>query len=212
MKLLTAILLSALAVVAHADVPPAPRIGLLGWPSDPADPMRALSSELEDCLAQNVHETAPEINIVPQRAIRDALFPLMESSTQPPTEGEFAGLLAREDVRQRLAKRGLDYLVTFSDVAHNEPWQGVILGGGISAYMGFMWRDETTTLTVGLWSLDGVRLSARETVDAKGTSLVPAVGLPIPLMAQTRGQACAEISQRIVTIIKRGNYPEGARK
>lgn len=173
--------------------------------------MRARSSELEDCLTQAVHEAAPEINIVPQRALRDALFPLMESSTQPPTEDEFAALLAREDVRQRLAKRGLDYLVTFSDIAHKEPWQGVIWGAGVVG-MGFAWRDETTVLVVGLWSLDSARLAARETVDAKGTSLLPAVGLPIPLMAQTRGQACSEISQRIVTTIRRGNFPEGERK
>lgn len=202
-----AILGALLAVGVQAAPPVAKRIGLLGWPSDPEKPMHALSSELEECLTRTIRDEAPEIVILPQRAIRDALFPLMEPSTEPANEEAFGALLAREDVRERLAKRRLDYLVAFAGGTRTEPFKGGILCGagyGGGGCLGFAWQSESTSLAAALWTIEGTQPSGRESAEVQGTTAVPAFVLPIPFFAQTHWQACAELGHRVAAAIRRG--------
>jgi hypothetical protein len=205
-RALAALALSlALPLAALAQMPAPIAIGIVGWPLDPADALHALVSDVEDCLTARIRAVAPEIAIVPQRAIRDALFPLLEPATQPQSEEEFAKLLARDDVRARLSARGLRYVVAFAGGTRREDWQGYIgcgvsIGGG--GCLGFMWRGERTTLDAVLWSLDGSPTVRREAAKAEGTSVMPAFGLPIPLMAHTHGEACRELGTRIANVIR----------
>jgi hypothetical protein len=195
----------ALPVAALAQAPAPVRVGIVGWPLDPADALHALVSDVEDCLTARIRAVAPEIAIVPQRAIRDALFPLMEPATQPRSEDEFAKLLARDDVRVRLSARGLRYLVAFAGGTRKEEWGGGILCGagyGGGGCLGFMWRGEDTALDAVLWSLDGSPAVRREAAKAEGTSIVPAFVLPIPLMAQTHAEACRELGTRVANAIR----------
>jgi len=181
------------------------RIGIVGWPLDPADALQALAGEFEACLIKHIRAAAPEISVVPQREIRDALFPLLEAATQPKSEDEFARMLARDDVRARLRTRGLRYLVAFAGGTRNEDWRGGILCGagyGGGGCLGFAWRGERTVLDAALWSLDGVPVVHHEGTTSEANSLMPAFGLPIPIMAQTGTAACKDLGTRIATSIR----------
>lgn len=180
-------------------------VGIVGWPLDPADALHALASDVENCLTARIREVAPEVSIVPQRAVRDALFPLLEPATQPQTDEAFAKLLARDDVRARLNARGLRYLVVFAGGTRRDDWGGGILCGagmGGGGCLGFMWRGERTALAAALWSMDGSPAVRREAAKAEGTSVMPAFGLPIPIMAQTQTGACHELGTRIANAIR----------
>lgn len=205
-RALAALVLSlALPLAALAQAPAPLRVGIVGWPLDSADALHALVSDVEDCLTARIRAVAPEITIVPQRAIRDALFPLLEPATQPQSEEAFAKLLARDDVRTRLSARGLRYLVAFAGGTRKEEWGGGILCGagyGGGGCLGFMWRGEGTALDAALWSLDGSPTVRREAAKAEGTSIVPAFLLPIPLMAQTHAEACRELGTRVANAIR----------
>jgi hypothetical protein len=195
----------ALALAVPAQAQTAVAVGIVGWPLDPADALRAFVSEVEGCLAMRIREVAPEVTIVPQRAVRDALFPLMEPATQPRDEEAFARMLARDDVRTRLRARGLRYLVAFAGGTRREDWSGGILCGasmGGGGCLGFMWRGERSTLDAGLWSIEDGEPVRREAAKAEGTSVVPAFVLPIPLMAHTQSEACAELGTRIAHAIR----------
>jgi hypothetical protein len=205
-RALTAIALaiaSTLAVPAQAQTSIA--VGIVGWPLDRADTLYALAGEIESCLTARIREVAPEVTVAPQRAVRDALFPLLEPATQPQDEASFAKLLARDDVRARLSARGLRYLVAFTGGTRRDNWDGGILCGagmGGGGCLGFMWRGEHTTLDAALWSIDGSAPVRREAARTEGTSVVPAFLLPIPLMAQTQSAACAELGERIAAAIR----------
>lgn len=207
MSRLSALLITVMLAMASAvHAQSTKHVGLLGWPSHPAKPMHALASEIEECLTRSIQEHAPELVIISQRAILDALFPLIEPSTEPATEEAFGNLLAREDVRARLHLRRIDYLLAFSGGTQTAPFEGAILCGagyGGGCCLGFAWRGETTSLSAALWMLNGRGPVARESAEAKGTTVIPAFVIPVPFMAHTLGEACSALGERVVSDIRR---------
>lgn len=192
-------------VLAEEKTRAAVAVGIVWWPADPERATEAMGSDIEDCLAARIREIAPEIAMTRQRVIRDALFPLLEPATQPATEAEFAALLAREDVRARLVRRGLQYLVVFSGGTRKAAPGGFVLCGagyGGGGCLGFSWRGETTALDAALWSLDsGIELGHADAT-VEGTSVIPAFGLPVPIPARTQAHACRELGSRIAEVIR----------
>ena len=191
---------------AQEKAPLAVSVGIVWWPADPANAMTAMGSDIEDCLAARIREAAPEIAVTRQRAIRDALFPLLEPATQPETEADFAALLAREDVRTRLARRGLQYLVVFSGGTRKaKPGGGILCGAGYGGggCLAFSWQGETTALDAAVWSLDRSTRLDRADATVSGTSVMPAFVLPVPIPARTQAQACRELGGRIAGAIRR---------
>jgi hypothetical protein len=172
---------------------PMPAVGLVWWPADPADPRYAFGRETAECLVSAIRAEAPGIRLVPQQTIRDALYPRLEPATQPASEAAFAELLARADVQERLRRLGVTHLVAFSGGTQMPPFDGMILcgaGPGGGGCLGFAWQDKTTTLAAALWNLERQVPIAEEKARTEGTSIVPALGLPIPLFADTFTAAC----------------------
>ncbi len=196
----------SIALVPHAaHGADAIRVGVVEWPADAGETVSTLDSKIEDCLTARLREAAPEIVVVPQRAIRDALFPLLEPSTQPQSEAEFAALLARPAVHARLVERGLRYLVAYSGGTRRAPPQGGILCGagmGGGGCLGFSWHGEATTLDAALWSLDASAPLHHERAAVEGTFMMPAFVLPIPIPARTEARACQELGTRIAEAIR----------
>lgn len=200
-----AALLFCASFAAQAEAPAAIPVGIVWWPADPTDAMHAMGSDTEDRLTARIREVAPEIVVTPQRAIRDALFPLLEPATQPATEADFAALLAREDVRARLVHRGLKYLVVFTGgTRKDEPGGFILCGGGFGAggCLGFRWQGETTALDAALWSLDDGGKLGYESAKAEGKFVMPAFVLPVPIPARTQADACRELGSRIALAIR----------
>jgi hypothetical protein len=201
-----AFLVSCCLFRAQAQTLPSIQVGLVSWPLEKKHLSSALGSDIEDCIVSRIHDIAPEIVLIPQRAIRDALFPLLEPATAPETEEEFAAFLSREDVRRRLSSRGLRYLVAFAGDTMRPDWKGGILcwagytGGGC---LGFAWQDETTALSATVWSLADASVAQREDAKAEGTSVVPAFLLPVPILAHTRQSACNELGSRVALAIRK---------
>lgn len=191
------------------------RAGIVWWPADSAEAMGARSSDLEDCLAARISEVAPEIVMTRQQGIREALFPLLQPATQPATDEAFAALLAREDVRARLAQRGLRYLIAFAAKNRKEVGRGSILcigGPGAAGCLGLAWVGESTAIDAAIWSLDDGAGMQREGARAEGTSVLPAFVLPVPIPARTQADACRELGARIALAIRRTDAAESARK
>jgi len=216
-----AVLVSCCLFQAQAQTLPSIQVGLVSWPLDKTHPSSAFGGDIEECLVSRIHDVAPEIVLIPQRVIRDALFPLLEPATAPETEEEFAALLSREEVRRRLASRGLRYLVAFAGETMRPGWKGGILCGGGGAgsgpvggagCFGFAWQDETTALSATIWSLADANVAQREDAKAEGTSVVPAFLLPVPILAQTRQEACNELGSRIALAIRKTASEDPARQ
>ncbi|MCI0400999.1 MAG: hypothetical protein L0Z68_06825 [Gammaproteobacteria bacterium] len=192
-----------------ARAPESISVGMLWWPADPSMNLHSFVSDVDQCLMRTIKKAAPEIRIMPHEPIHDALYPLMEPATQPKNEQAFAELLVREDVRSRLVRRGLRYLIAFSGsttTTDDQAKGGMLCGAGYggAGCLGFIWWNKTTALNAALWDLENGAKPLHEDATAHGTSIVPAFILPVPLPADTLGPACRDLGLRIVEAI-RGN-------
>jgi len=189
------------------------KVGVLWWPASPLMSMHSFAQEIEQCLVRNLAKKAPKIAIAEHENIQSMLFPLMEPNTQPQTEDEFARLIRSDNVRDRLAEQGVDYLIAYSGNAKtNDPEGGIFCGGGYQAAgcLGFSWRNEKTALNGVLWDLRGGSEPYRAQASDSGTSLMPALLVPILIPANTEAGACRELSKLIIDriIIIRDRPPE----
>jgi hypothetical protein len=190
-------------VESAVDRSKSPRVGVLWWPANPNNVRRALLSDVEVGLVRRL--AAADLPVASQREVRDALFPLMEPATQPTDETAFAALIARDDVRARLARHGLDYIVTFTGDTQAAQAEGFMLCGtayGGGGCLGFMWRHETTVLDAALWTVDGggPPLGVRSTASA--TRITPALLVPLTIIpAHSRDEACDLLGTNIVDAI-----------
>lgn len=182
---------------AQADAPIA--VGMLEWPADASDAARGRA--LEDCLVARLQAAAPELRLTRQQAIRDALFPLLEPAAQPTDEAAFAALLARTDVRARLAQAGAPrFLVAFSGGTRAAPARGSVLCS--TGCIGFSWQGETSTIDAAIWSLAEGEAVGREAARVEGTAMTPALLFPVPIAAHTQAQACRELGTRLAQAIR----------
>ncbi len=199
------LLLGSLPAAAQAPVIPTIQVGLVSWPADTTNLTSAFGGDIEDCLILQIRDTAPEIILTPQRQVRNALFPLLEPATQPGSEAEFAALIGRQDVQNRLARQGLHYLVAFTGgTSKGKPGGFIACGGGFGAggCLGFAWEDESTRLDAALWRLDTTEIVRREGAKVEGTSVMPAFILPVPIPARTRSTACRALGTQLVAAIR----------
>lgn len=186
-----------------ADAVANPRIGLLWWPADPANPANPFVESLQECLTGQLASACPGSVFVSQATIRDAFFPLLEPATQPDSEEAFAALLARNDVRPRLVKR-MDYLVTFTGGTVEEDKGGILCGAGYGGggCLGFAWINKDTRISVVIWEMGEPMPASHRESRATGTTLIPAFILPIPIPALTEGAACRDMSRQILAFIR----------
>jgi len=183
-------------------VSPKVRLALLWWPADAASPLMEYGVRIDKCLTEALVERNPGVEIVPQRSVRDGLFPLMEPSTQPGTEEALAALLERSDVHARLTSMGIRFLAVYSGRLEHGPTRGFVECTGYGC-LGLAWQGETSTIDVAVWELEGkAQRGSRQSARATGTNVTPAWFIPVPIAANTEAKACADIGSRIGDFIR----------
>jgi len=162
-----------------------------------------------ECLATRVRDDQPGLRIVPTSVFRDGLFPWFEPRTAPGDAEGFAGVLARSDVAERLAALDVRYVVLVSGRTTMN-WKGEIgcgvayQGGGC---LGLKWADRKTKVAAVVWDSERateVKLDA----EANAKWIIPALVIPIPLIAPTESVACAEAAKQIEDYMQRAGSEE----
>jgi hypothetical protein len=184
---------------ARPAVPSTAQVAIVGWPLAAA--RRDEVDAIERCLRSAIERELPGVRIVGERRVREALYPLLEPSTQPATEEDFARLLARVDVQLRLGGLGIDRLVAFAG-GHSPP---VERGAALCSYYGcygYAWQTEHSRLDAALWDVSAARIRESFEATATGITAIPVVVLPIPLPARTLEQACDRLGQAVASALK----------
>jgi hypothetical protein len=136
--------------------------------------------------------------------IRNAFFPWLEPHLAPNGIKGWVDLLSKAKVRERIASLKLRYLVVVAGTTETKNAEGLMFGGasyGGGGIFGFLQWDKNTDLTAVVWDLQQGQKAANFNVTAKGTALVPAFVLPIPLIPPTQTIACNELGQKLMQVL-----------
>lgn len=145
------------------------------------------------CVNDELDDGGQALNVYPSEKFRDELFPWFEPRTMPQDIAALPELLARPGVAERISARGVRYLVWVKGSTERTSGGGGIscaastVGGGC---FGLVWWENDGSYEATVWDLKKAEHSGGVSTDVHGTSVVPAIVLPLPFIARTQTAAC----------------------
>jgi hypothetical protein len=157
------------------------------------------------CVSRNVGGGADRLNVIEEQSFMDSLFPWFEPRTAPVQTSELAETMGQPLVAGRLADIGLKYLVWIEGSTERTDSEGSLTcsitttGAGC---FGFLTWENDSSYEATIWDVRSGRAVGRISSDAIGTSYMPAVVVPIPLIARVKSSACSSLADQLKSFIK----------
>jgi hypothetical protein len=170
---------------------------------------RPTSNETEldfvSCVGDNLNDGDQGIRTIPEQAFLDALFPWFEPRTAPVNSSDLPKLIQQPSLAARLAEIGLRYLIWIDGSTQRTEQSGslscsVTPGGG--GCFGFLSWENDSSYEATIWDVHSGKSVGRVSSDAVGTSYMPAVILPVPIIAPVRSAACDTMSEQLKSFLQ----------
>jgi hypothetical protein len=154
-----------------------------------------------DCLRDSLEHDASRL--YPSRQFVDALFPWFEPRTAPTSTEDLARLIARPDVSRKIRSMRVRYMIWVegdTDTVDQGGGLSCAVGPGGGGCFGFVWWDKDSSYEVSIWDLQRAESVGAMSSEVLGTSYVPALIIPLPLIARTQSTACNGLAEQLETM------------
>ena len=160
----------------------------------------ATEANFVDCVYDELSSGSRPFSIYEDARFLDDFYPHFEPRTAPTSPGDLPDLLQSPPVSKALAEAGIRYLVWVS--GDTETLDG---GGGISCAVGpggggcygLTWFEKDSDYQATVWDLQQLTSAGSVSADINGMSVIPAVVIPIPLIAPTQTTACKRLANQL---------------
>ena len=156
------------------------------------------------CLEKALQSGSSGINVVPHQQFVDRLFPWFEPRTAPADTKGLPNLMQRPGVKQAVKDMGVRYIVWLDGDTERVAEGGSLscaAGPGGGGCFGFAWWQNDADYEASVWDLDDYEAAGTVSADVSGTSFLPALVVPIPLIARTQTRACKGLANHLRTFI-----------
>ncbi len=159
------------------------------------------------CVGDRMARGSGRMKVINESDFRDALFPWFEPRTAPANTSDLPEIMSTPVVARRLTELGLRYLVWIdgstvrTDSAGSMTCSVTTAGGGC---FGFLTWENDSSYEATVWDVRSGQAVGRVSSDAIGTSYIPAVVVPVPLIARVQNSACNSLSNQLKTFILEG--------
>lgn len=153
-----------------------------------------------DCVGKDLAGGTHPVRISGNTLFVDDLFPWFEPSTAPTRPEALAELLARPGVSQKIADKGVRYVVWVDGVTRKTDGGGSIACGaapGAAGCLGFGWWEKQSDYQATVWDLKQERTAGSVTTNVTGTSALVGVIVPLPFIARVQGTACNRMAGQL---------------
>ena len=188
------------------------REGVTGIESDESVVILAksyhLGNETEDkyidCVEDALSRGSKGLRVIPHKQFIDSLFPWFEPRTAPAETKGMPKLLERPGVAERIAEQKVRYIIWLDGDTDRVAGGGSLscaAGPGGGGCFGFAWWQNDADYNAAVWDLHGLESAGSVTADVSGTSFLPALVVPIPLIARARAAACRGLADQLRAFI-----------
>ncbi|TVS16741.1 MAG: hypothetical protein EA417_08810 [Gammaproteobacteria bacterium] len=160
------------------------------------------------CVGNSLASGRNRISVLPEREFVDTLFPWFEPRTAPIEIRDLPGLMSNNLVAERLQAAGVRYLVWLDGSTSTNDTSGSMTcavsptGGGC---FGFVTWDRDSSYEASIWDLGSMSKVGKISTDASGTSYMPAVIVPVPLIARVQSSACGGMANQLKAFLNAGS-------
>ena len=156
------------------------------------------------CVADNLGRGAEGLQVIPEDQFIDATFPWFEPRIAPVHNRDLPEIMQQPPLAKRLEQMRLKYLVWVEGSTQRIDQTGsltcaVAPGGG--GCFGFLSWENDSSYEASIWDVETGQNAGKISSEASGTSYVPAVIVPIPIIARVRSSACSSLANQLKSFI-----------
>ena len=158
-----------------------------------------------DCVSRNVGSGSGGVQVISEQEFMDAMFPWFEPRTAPLNTSDLPSLLTQPLLAERVRDIGFKYLVWLEGSTRRVSQGGslsctITPGGG--GCFGFLSWENDSSYEASIWDTHTAKTAGRISSDAAGTSYMPAIVVPIPLIARVQSSACSSLADQLKLFVQ----------
>ncbi len=157
-------------------------------------------NDFMDCLNKSLLRKQNTFNIISTNDFQNMFYPWFEPSTAPQKIDDLPKLLNKEIIKNKLDQLQIKYLIKITGETKTNASSGALscaAGPGGGGCFGFAWWDDTSSYEASIWDLSQEVSVGNVSASVSGTSVIPAIIIPIPILARTQSNACVSLSEQI---------------
>ncbi|MEO1201565.1 MAG: hypothetical protein AAFX10_02580 [Pseudomonadota bacterium] len=156
------------------------------------------------CVETALQRGSEGLRVIPHKQFVDSLFPWFEPRTAPAETKGLTKLMERPGVADSIRDQGVRYIIWLDGETERVAGGGSLscaAGPGGGGCFGFAWWQNDADYDAFVWDLKGLESAGSLTADFSGTSFLPALVVPIPLIARTQAAACKGLADQLRAFI-----------
>ncbi|MDA1369181.1 MAG: hypothetical protein O2971_00255 [Proteobacteria bacterium] len=157
-------------------------------------------SEFVECVGERMTRGEGALSVVPEQEFIDAMFPWFEPRTAPLRTRDLEQLMAEDVVANKMSEFGIRYIVWLNGFTETTDRSGSIsctIGPGGAGCFGFGTWEDDANFDARVWDVGSMSNVGTINTDATGQSYLPALVIPIPLIARVEANACSRLATQL---------------
>lgn len=153
-----------------------------------------------DCISDSLSSGSDALAVHSTTEFEDRLYPWFEPSLAPLSTDDLTELLEKPGVLEIVEDTGVRFVVWLDGSTDRIASGGGITcaaGVGGAGCMGLAWWEDDARYDATVWDLQELNSTGTIYADFLGRSVMPAIVIPIPLIARPRAQACRGLTDQL---------------
>lgn len=152
------------------------------------------------CVGDSLDQGDNAIRVIPEKEFVDSMYPYFEASTAPMDVRNLGTLVQNPVVARKFEDYKVRYFIWIDGFTERTDSSGSIsctispAGGGC---FGFATWDDESEYEASIWDFKNMNLSGKISASTQGTSYLPAIVIPIPLLARVQANACKSMADQL---------------
>ena len=150
------------------------------------------------CVGHGVEKAGAKV--LPELQFMNDFYPWFEPRTAPMSIKRLETLMQKPLFAEHLRQTNLRYIVWVDGQTQTVDKAGSIscaVGPGGAGCIGFGTWDDSSTYEASVWDLQKMDTVAQISAEASGTSYMPALIVPVPLIARVQAAACDGLAAQL---------------
>jgi len=164
--------------------------------------------ELVSCVGRILSSGDSGIRVIPEQEFVDALYPWFEPRTAPLKTKQLARLLEQPRIPEKIAEYRVSHIIWIDGSTQTTSKTGSLSCGltpGGGGCLGFATWDKESEYEASVWDYRNLDEIGKISAGGTGTSYLPAVIVPIPIIARVRNETCEGIGMQLRKFFKPEN-------
>ncbi len=156
------------------------------------------------CVGESLAHSNTQLRVIPEKQFVDALYPWFEVSTAPMDVANLDRLIKNSAVATKFDEFQIRYFVWIDGFTETTSSAGSVscaVGPGGGGCIGFKTWDDEANYEAAIWDLKDTALAGKINTETAGTSYLPAIIIPIPLLARVKATACNAMADQLRSFI-----------